>query len=153
MCNLHLFSESGHHITAIDNFLLCIKHQSFTFVFKVIPKIIQSATLVFCMSSAVLRKAFTNRKVLAFVFLLYFIYHQILKMHSIVGIIHKEEKKQSILQNIVSSHHSIVSGSPQKYFWPHIKFENDLVFEIIPRTENMYHIVYALTGHFKQVSS
>ena len=23
------------------------------------------------------------------------------------------------------------------------------MFEIIPRTENMYHIVYALTGHFK----
>ena len=30
-----------------------------------------------------------------------------------------------------------------------MKFENDLVFEIILRTENMYHIVYALTGHFK----
>jgi len=70
-------------------------------------------------------------------------------MHSIVGIIHKEEKKQSILRNIVLSHHSMVSGSLEKYFWPHIKFENDLVFEIIPRTENMYHIVYALTGHFK----
>ena len=25
-------------------------------------------------------------------------------------------------------------------FWPHIKFENDLVFEIIPKTENTYHV-------------
>ena len=62
-------------------------------------------------------------------------------MHSIVGIFIK--KKNCGVGFITLTNPTALfkfGGTRSPKFWPHIKFENDLVFEIILKTENTYHV-------------